>query len=199
MSENENKDKTQSGKKIIDNCICRNMNMKYVGIDDVEGHEEHGRVFIDELIDFFKNYFNEDNRFTVKECGICDYDLFEALDRVDRRIAYYHCYHGIKISDLKFAALLAYWVIKLKPFRVIGADTIKEFEVNEYFAAYIIFCALAYEGRISSVEYCKDKKYYDKLTYTFRFRNISIDVILVLAETINEWTFDFCEENDEEA
>jgi hypothetical protein len=53
---------------------------------------------------------------TVKH--ISNFTLIDIIIRVDKRKAYYQCFHHMEINECKEAALYAYWILKLRPFTI---------------------------------------------------------------------------------
>lgn len=41
------------------------------------------------------------------------FTLVDIIVRVDKRKAYYFCFHGMEINECKEVALYAYWILKL--------------------------------------------------------------------------------------
>jgi hypothetical protein len=118
--------------------------------------------------------------------------LFDMITRVDKRKAYYKYFHGMTINEYKEFALYAYWTIKLKPITITDEryrNLIELSDVNELFALCLIFTALYQMGRITEFLVQKNN-YFEKLRYSFRYRNFTIDSFVVLVESINNQTFE---------
>jgi hypothetical protein len=118
------------------------------------------------------------------------FDIVDMIARVDKRRAYYRCFHDMRINECKGAALYAYWILKLKPFTIIDGRFYNRPEVcniNEAFAIYIIGAALFLTGRVKNTKEAKDS-YYKLLEYSFRFRSFTIDSFIVLVESITTET-----------
>ena len=120
------------------------------------------------------------------------YSLVDIIIRVDKRKAYYYCFHSMEINECKEAALYAYWIIKLRPFSI----TDKKYQVNpdactinESFAIHLIGLVLECTGRIKKTKTAKTS-YSDFLEYSFRFRSFSIDSFVVLVESISTETLE---------
>lgn len=120
-------------------------------------------------------------------------DLVDAVMRVDKREAYFYYFHNkMEINERKKMALYVYWILKFKPFKVTDnryVDKKRESCVNEAFAVYMI-CSILFDADKLSDTSSKKETFYKKLMYAFRFRNISIDAMLLLVESINTETFD---------
>ena len=120
-------------------------------------------------------------------------DLIDIIIRVDKREAYFHYFHNkMEINERKKVALYAYWILKFKPFRIVDQRYLNrgsENSVNEAFAIYMICSILFYAKKLTLTSKTKET-FYRKLMYAFRFRNISIDAMLLLVESLNVDTFD---------
>ena len=120
------------------------------------------------------------------------YALIDVIVRVDKRKAYYYCFHNMEINECKEAALYAYWIIKLRPFSITDKKYRNKFDaciINESFAIFLIGLVLESTGRIKMTENMKNS-YCNFLEYSFRFRSFSIDSFIVLIESISTETLE---------
>jgi hypothetical protein len=151
---------------------------------------------IEEIIKLFYRRFEDFLKLkgfpSRTECHISFLTLVDIIVRVDKRKAYYQCFHGMKINECKEAALYAYWILKLRPFTI----TDKRFKtnldascINEAFVIHFIGLVLETTGRIKRTNKIKDS-YVKFLEYSFRFRNFSIDSFVVLIESISTETLE---------
>jgi hypothetical protein len=145
-------------------------------------------TFQSQLRDFLSasGYESDVNVFVSKRA------LIDMIIRTDKRKAYYQCFHRMKINECKVAALYIYWLLKFRPITI--ADTRYEGKrastcVNEAFAIFVVFATLKRVHGIAQLTMDK-YSYYDKLLYSFRFRNISIDAMILLVESISQGTLD---------
>ncbi|GHV19434.1 hypothetical protein FACS189494_01030 [Spirochaetia bacterium] len=119
-------------------------------------------------------------------------DVVDIISRVDKRKAYYRCFHNMEINECKTAALYAYWFLKFRPLQITDVRYINKHEIcniNEAFAIHLIFYALLFTGRITQTPKSNDS-FYKLLEYSFRFRNFSIDAFIVLVESITTESFE---------
>jgi len=165
----------------------RNKNLKYDRIP----YEN-----IEKILQLFQKRFDE--FLSLKgfpqetEKHVSFYTLMDIIIRVDKRKAYYYCFHGMEINECKEAALYAYWILKLRPFTITDNKYKNSFDaciINESFAVYLIGLVLECTGRIKKTENVKNS-FCDFLEYSFRFRNFSIDSFVVLIESINTETLE---------
>lgn len=159
------------------------------------------KKWVNDLVDLF-NGFLEDAGYPDFELYVGYHLLYEALDRVDKRIAYYWCYHGIEASERKVAALIAYWIVRFKPFVCTDESRVDQKEyvcINERFALYIILSVVAADAGIQNIDQgMLNSDYAKKLFYTFRYRNVSIDTIVTLCEGLTPQSFELEYPDEEE-
>jgi len=136
--------------------------------------------------------------YSENQYSICGLDLIDIIIRVDKRLAYFRYFHNMRINDKKKAALYAYWIIKLRPVKIVD-DTLKNklghTNVNEKLALNHLLGILVARGKIKlgngtgEVILDKTNKFLRELYYSFRFRNFTIDSMIVLADAINTQSF----------
>ena len=165
----------------------RNKDIKYERIPHID---------IERLIQLFYKWFRY--FLSVKgfpediDFNISFYSLIDIIIRVDKRKAYYHCFHSMEINECKEAALYAYWILHLRPFTITDkrytANSVA-CTINEAFAVFLIGFILESTERIKQTPNLK-KDYIQLLDYSFRFRNFSIDSFVVLVESIGTDTLE---------
>lgn len=142
-----------------------------------------------EIIEGFIN----DNYYLESYLYINEDAVLSIITKVDQRKEYFEFFHGLNMSEYKEAALIAYWYIKLRPINlrseVFAGKSLKEYDaINEKLAVYCILRTL----RIMLYKYNKSndeldmlsKKYIHELIYTFTFRDISKEALIMLVETM---------------
>jgi len=118
--------------------------------------------------------------------------LADIIIRVDKRKAYYMCFHDMEINECKEVALYAYWILKLRPFAITDAKYLRSLDacyINESFAIHFIGLVLELTHRIKFTKNIKES-FSRFLEYSFRFRNFSIDSFIVLVESISTETLE---------
>jgi hypothetical protein len=167
--------------------VDRNKSLKYerIPLEDIAKHLE--------LFDNLFKYFLTLKGFPEGiENHISYYTLIDMIIRVDKRKAYYQCFHNMEINECKEVALYAYWVLKLRPFTITDLkyknDAVAG-TINESFAVFLIGFVLESTNRIKQTPNIKED-YKRLMEYSFRFRNISIDSFIVLIESISTETLE---------
>jgi len=158
----------------------------------------------DDLIDMLRQLIKEiqtylhGHGYSENQYSICGLDLIDIIIRVDKRLSYFRYFHNMKINDRKKAALYAYWIIKLRPVKIIDdnlKNKIEHTKVNEKLALNHLLGILIARGKIKpgngkdEVVLDGKNKFLKELYYSFRFRNFTIDSMIVLADAINTQSF----------
>jgi hypothetical protein len=110
--------------------------------------------------------------------------LFEIVDRVDKRKVYFRVfYEKVKegMSERNEAALYCFWILKFAPF---FDATNPNMPINVDFATHFLIRSIQYDCIKRGVYKVFPNKYIDDLRYAFRFRDISKESIMAIAETM---------------
>jgi hypothetical protein len=158
----------------------------------------------DDLINLLRQFIKDIHNYLQKlgyretQYSICGLDLIDMIIRVDKRLVYFDYFHNMKINDRKKAALYAYWIIKLRPVKIVDdglKNKIGHAKVNEKLALNHLLGVLIARGKIKlgngkdEVMLNFGNKFLKELYYSFRFRNFTIDSMIVLADAINTQSF----------
>ena len=166
----------------------RNSNLSYKSMP----HSDIAKA-ADSFVKRFNSYLIDIGYPEDVNCFISTPDLIDAVIRVDKREAYYYCFHGIEINERKQAALYAYWLLKFRPFRIIDTrfwTNEHARTINESFVIYMICSVLFYSNKIGpAILNMERNTFYQKLIYAFRYRDISMDAMLLLVDAMNTETF----------
>ncbi len=146
--------------------------------------------YLSDISDIFDDYLESLN-FESSKVSL-NYKLInEVFIRIDKRKDYFLIYHDeTYINEVREAALLAYWILKFKPFTINSAETSDyNININCGFAAYVIFCA---------VDECVKRKtkgkkgvelsdeYIEKFKYALKYWDIGKEAMMLIAETLCE-------------
>jgi hypothetical protein len=123
--------------------------------------------------------------------SVNSHKLKEIVIRVNKKAAYFQFFHkDMKISEYKEAAFYAFWIIKWKPFSL--SKEFKPYEqfaakVNEEFALYYILTTLKniaqHESKSTDLDELGESMYRE-LVYSFQYRDISKDAMILIVELI---------------
>jgi len=155
--------------------------------------ERERQLLAHKIINFLEIYDHPDSW----DISCSRYALWEIIKRVDQRDAYYSYFHDFDINEKKIACLVAYWILKFRPLTVrFNEELLPEFserkradEINEAFAVYVLLSGLKIYNDTLSIKTAVNFPYYETLMYSFRYRNISIDAMVLLSESIVTETF----------
>ena len=113
--------------------------------------------------------------------------LGEIVDRVEKRKVYFWVFYGIEeMSEMHEAALHCYWILKFAPFHYEGRHNIN---INVRIATYLfmnmIMHTLSLKGaRLQTQIDDEGQDFVDKITYAFAYRDISMEAIMLIAESL---------------
>lgn len=139
----------------------------------------------DELIYQFISYHEDLDEKTF----LVDYGAIGCiLVRIDQRKEKFKIFHDDTImNEMKEVALWAYWIIKMKPFKIIQADMLKKYRyINENFATFLILSVLKEEANRNNQTFELSEEYSHKLMYSLKFWSLSIDSFISMVEALNE-------------
>jgi hypothetical protein len=123
----------------------------------------------------------------VSKSGISDlnaqydvlYDIFERIEK--RRIYFYIFYNGCRMGELNEGALMCFWILKLMPFT---SSKVPASILNVKIALRIFFSMLFYAAQTKSKKVNSAKQIIDDLFYAFRYRDLSKEAIMAIAESL---------------
>lgn len=134
--------------------------------------------------------FLELNQYNANDVKVNAIALSRIVDKVHQREKYFSYFHNISMSELKQIALNCFWIIKLHPIDM--ADGLSKEEqsklksINENFAIYymIAYLKVLYKEKNNDVNTFFDSLYIKELMYSFTYRDISKEAMILLVETI---------------
>ena len=108
--------------------------------------------------------------------------LLELFERIEKRRTYFHIYYdGCKMGELNEGALLCFWIVKLKPF---FCPKIPVDILNVKIALYLFNSMLSYIAQKTNKKVLVTPQIIKDLYYSLRFRDISKESIMLLAECL---------------
>jgi len=106
--------------------------------------------------------------------------MYEIIERIEKRRIYFHIYYnGCKMGELNEGALMCFWIIKLNPFHFNG---ISNNVLNAKIALCLFLNVLHYHTQKESIKLNITEKMVNDIYYAFRFRDLSKEAIMILAE-----------------
>ena len=113
----------------------------------------------------------------------------EIFIRVDKRKDYYIIFHHeTYLNEVREAALIAFWILKFKPFSMTSENgNDYNLNINCGFAAYIIFCAVSEYANITyngNKEFFVTEEYIEKIMYALKYWDLSKEALMLVAETL---------------
>ncbi len=115
--------------------------------------------------------------------------IFSISSKVDQRRDYFKYFHQLDMSEYKETALIAFWVIKLQPLQMRHGEDHKALSsINEKLALYFILSILRgilqRKGEPTTVLDSLPLPYVKELVYSFRYRDLSKEALILLVESL---------------
>jgi len=108
--------------------------------------------------------------------------MYEIIERIEKRRIYFHIYYnGCKMGELNEGALMCFWIIKLNPFHY---DGISNNILNTKIALCLFLNVLHYHTQKENIKLNLTEKMINDIYYAFRFRDLSKEAIMILAESL---------------
>lgn len=146
-----------------------------------------------DLIQQFIKYAKEQD-LAIDEVCIQRSLLPRIILRVDKREGYFIIFHEqTRINEIKQAALMAYWILKFKPFMINTEDPERSHKyrrINEGFAAFYLLSAFK-QYAVSQGYTVKEMsdRLINELMYAFTYWDLSKESSILISETIGEAFF----------
>jgi hypothetical protein len=119
--------------------------------------------------------------------------LNRAFVRVDKRLDYYRIYHNdTYLNEVREAAVIAYWLIKYRPIRVISSDGTGDgpfTRLNENFALFVILSVIeGHREHLGLPVFSVDKFTIEQLKYGVRNWDLSKEALMLVAVALSDTT-----------
>ena len=146
---------------------------------------------LSELMDNFEKFVSKCKGLSFNDIIVDKVLLSEVLIRVDKRKDYFIIYHDTTyINEIKEAALTAYWLTKLKPFRIKSdnMELYKKFRfINEAFSSFILYGVIKEVScRTNNMVFSISKEYNKRIIYGLKFWDLSKESLMLVAESLCE-------------
>ncbi|MCL1910634.1 MAG: hypothetical protein FWG13_00300 [Leptospirales bacterium] len=108
--------------------------------------------------------------------------MYEIIERIEKRRIYFHIYYDrCKMGELNEGSLMCFWILKLNPFHGNGiANNI----LNTKIALCLFMNMLHYHAKKENKKLSITKNMLNDIFYAFRFRDLSKEAIMILAESL---------------
>jgi hypothetical protein len=107
--------------------------------------------------------------------------MIEICERIEKRRIYFHIFYNCKMGELNEGSLMCFWILKLMPF---SHETIPANELNAKIALYLFYNVLLYNMKKNGKKVNLNTSLPKDLYYAFRFRDLSKEAIMALAESM---------------
>lgn len=143
------------------------------------------------LLDSLEIYVSKQDDLKFEDIVVDVPAVAELFVRLDKRKDYFIIFHDeTEMNEVKEAALLAYWILKFKPFNIKSDDLVlcrKYSQINEAFAVFVLYSTIKEETkRIADMDFSISKEYNQKIMYAFKFWDISKEALMLIAESLCE-------------
>jgi hypothetical protein len=133
-----------------------------------------------EKINHYLRHFSAETG--IGDITVHDTVLYEIVERIEKRRVYFHIfYNGCKMGELNEISLLCFWILKLMPFFNITTPTPI---LNVKIAIYIFISMLTYMKNKTGKKVNMDEQIINDLYYSFCYRDLSKEAIMMLAESL---------------
>ncbi len=145
-------------------------------------NENQKLKMVEEFIRYLGN-FREILGENKEDVYICDYTMFEIIERVWKRKIYFQVFHNVNgLNELKETSLYCFWILKLQPFSWINYKP--SYELNALIALWLFTNGLKFYAAKVRKKVNLSKNIIENLYYSFRFRDLSKEAIMDLAESM---------------
>jgi hypothetical protein len=131
------------------------------------------------LNSYLSGFVSASGIFDLSAHDVVLYDIFERIEK--RRIYFHIFYNGCELGELNEGSLMCFWILKLMPFT---SSKITTGALNARIALSIFFKTLFYVAKTKNKKVNSTKQITDDLFYAFRFRDLSKEAIMALAESM---------------
>ena len=145
---------------------------------------------VQDILDIFSEYLKA-RGLTPLDGRADNFILGRIIVRVDQRNEYFKIYHAnTRLSEMRRAGLLAYWILKYRPFGIETADKSKwqnKLKVNEAVALHMILgmvSKLAHGN--SEIKLMVSPEYCRKILHGFREQELSKEAFMIVADSLLE-------------
>ena len=137
---------------------------------------------VDKLDSLLQDFCKGSSLYSYTKVSVNLSAMRDIIVRVHKRKHYFRIFHNDMVtSEYKETALYCYWVLKLRPLWI--DPTVKKSErINEKFALHLYVSLLKKYNETFSEKDGINKKHIRELLYSFRFRDITKESMILMLE-----------------
>jgi len=140
----------------------------------IENMLEKTREYLSDIYDILK--------IDPQQIRVSKVIMREIIERIEKRKIYFRVfYDGCKMGELNEVALLCFWILKLTPFYL---EDIPSNILNAKIALCLFMKVVHYHSQRVGSDFCLTENLMDNIYYAFRFRDLSKEAIMLLAESL---------------
>jgi hypothetical protein len=109
--------------------------------------------------------------------------MFQILEQIEKRRVYFHIFNEYDMGELDESVLMSFWIVKLQPFFTVN-NNIPSNELNAKIAIFLLNKTLSFVATKTEKQNRITGKVVQDLYYSFRFRDISKESLILLAESL---------------
>lgn len=154
--------------------------------------EDEYKALWDKHISIIENFI-KNNGYDPSDLYVNEKSVLSIIAKVAQRSKYFQYFHGLNMSEFKEVSLICFWYIKLKPICIANDSNSKrqslEYEaINEKLALYYLLSTyrsmLGKQNLPTTVLDNLPKEYIREILYSFEYRDISKEALILLVESI---------------
>ncbi|MCL2155832.1 MAG: hypothetical protein FWH53_09235 [Leptospirales bacterium] len=145
---------------------------------------------IDDLT--MRNMLDKMTKYLYNVCGALKIDhgeleacreiIYEIIERVEKRRVYFHIYYeDCVMGELNEGALICFWILKFHPFKY---SKFGNNALNAKIALFLFINMLCFYANSKNIKLKPSGKICEDIYYAFRFRDLSKEAIMLLAESL---------------
>ena len=140
---------------------------------------------VDMLLNKVEKYLSDfSETMEIFDISASEMVMLQIFDRIEKRRVYFHIFcKGCDLGELNEGALMCFWIVKLQPFFA-NNNNIPSNELNSKIALYLFNKTLLAVGATTNKKSGLTEKIAQDLYYSFRFRDISKESLMLLAESL---------------
>jgi hypothetical protein len=118
----------------------------------------------------------------ISDIQVNSKSIAQIIDKVEKRRIYFHIFHnGMKMGELNEFSLYCFWILKLCPFK---HSSIDNSELNAKISLRLFIDVIHSIASRQKKKANLESKTIQSIYYSFRYRDLSKESIMLLAESL---------------